>query len=54
MKYAKRETPLVGMPKVTKYEAVYRAQRRAIRKVAEKSVGSRIVQPDLSKSPYTD
>lgn len=54
MKYAKRDTALVGMPKLTKYETVYRAQRRAINAIARKTVESRTIDPDLSELPYTD
>lgn len=47
MRYAKRDTALPEMPKKTKYEAAYSAQRRAIDKITRKRHGT----PELR---YTD
>jgi hypothetical protein len=58
MKYAKRDTRLEGMPVLTKYQAAYRAQRRAIDRIARRATtrgavagGKRGIPPGAGPSP---
>lgn len=54
MRYAKRDTTLEGMPKKTAWESAYGAQRRAIARMAARTITQRtpelpyIAQPSLS------
>jgi len=48
MRYAKRDSVLEGMPKKTAYQAAFGAQRRAIARVANKTLTQRTLT-----TPYT-
>jgi hypothetical protein len=50
MRYAKRDAPLEGMPKKTAYQAAFGAQRRAIHRVASRTMAQRtLTQPYIDR-----